>query len=594
MTDFNDMHQKEGLAAVKDRIDKAEAPRNAATSPYIPFGFIVNDMGVFRDNHGDLGSPVCSPLYIEALTRDNNSKNWGRLLVWTDPDKKKHEYAMPGSMMAEDGAEYRRILLDNGLSIFPGRPSQNALHEYIMMAKPEVRAVSVNIPGWHGKRYISLDGIIYGQDSERAFLQVSSTLPKLVKRGTLESWQKSVALFAQGNSRLVLAISAAFAGPLLYFAGEGSGGFHIAGASSGGKTTALRVAVSVWGIALRSWRTTDNAAESWARFANDGFLAIDELGQVDGKAADQMAYMLGNGQTKGRSNKDGIARDTTEFRLVFLSTGEIGLADKIGERKIKAKAGQAVRMLEIPDDAGKGMRLFEELHGHFNADVFAKYLRQATEENQGYAASAWLEKLAEMSAENLREAISELTKAWMEEHVSLHADGQVMRAARRFALVAIAGELAAALGIVPWPDKEASNAIARCFHDWLSARGGNDSYEVHEGIKAIRDFIDRFGNSRFPPLHTPIDQVRDRAGFQVTNLKNDDEVTYLVFPDVLRSEILGGSKNASAILKAAVQQGLIEPDSRGKTSRPVNLPGGLGKKRMIHVTPFNYKEEITS
>ncbi len=592
MTDFNDMHQKEGLIAVRERIDNAEAPPKKP--PYVPFGFTVTDRGVFKKKGDDeLGFAICSPLYIQALIRDNNSNNWGRLLVWTDPDNKKHEYAMPSSMMAEDGAEYRRILLDNGLSIYPGRPVQNALNEYIMTADPEARAASVNIPGWHGKRYISLDGIIYGQDAERAFLQASGTLPKLVRKGTLEGWQKNVALCAQSNSRLVLAISTAFAGSLLYFAGEGSGGFHISGASSGGKTTALRVAVSVWGMALRSWRTTDNAAESWARFANDGFLAIDELGQVDGKAADQMAYMLGNGQTKGRSNKDGVARDTTEFRLIFLSTGEIGLADKIGERKMKAKAGQAVRMLEIPDDAGMGMRLFEELHGHSSADEFAKYLRQATEENQGHAISVWLEKLAKISSEELRDAISKLTKAWMDEHVPPFADGQVMRAARRFALVAIAGELAATLGIVPWPDKEASNAVARCFHDWLDARGGGGSYEVQEGIKAILDFINRFSASRFAYVSGRDDQIRDHAGFKVGN-DDDSEVTYLVFPEVLRSEILGGSKNVSAILKAAVQQGLIEPDSEGKTSKPVTLPGGLGKKRMIHVTPFKYKEEIIS
>lgn len=591
MTDFNDMHQKEGLAAVKERIDAAEPPTEKP--PYVPFGFTVTDRGVFRQNGDDLGLPICSPLYIQALTRDNNSNNWGRLLVWTDPDNNKHEYAMPGSMMAEDGAEYRRILLDNGLSIYPGRQVQNALHEYIMTADPEARAVSVSIPGWHGKRYIALDGIIYGQDSERAFLQVSGTLPKLDKKGTLESWQETIGLCTQGNSRLVFATSTAFAGPLLYFANEGSGGFHIAGASSGGKTTALRVAVSVWGMAMRSWRTTDNAAESWARFANDGFLAIDELGQVDGKAADQMAYMLGNGQTKGRSNKDGIARDTTEFRLIFLSTGEIGLADKIGERKIKAKAGQAVRMLEIPDDAGMGMRLFEDLHGHSSADEFAKYLRQATEENRGYAASVWLEKLAEISAENLRDAIAKLTKGWMDECVPLHADGQVMRAARRFALVAIAGELASALGIVPWPDKEASNAVARCFHDWLSARGGSGSHEVQEGIKAILDFIDRFGASRFSEISGASDQTRDRAGFREE--KSDCEVTYMIFPEVLRSEILGGSRNVSAILKEGIRQGLIEPDSAGKTSRPMTLPGGLGKKkRMVFVTPFRQKEELSS
>jgi hypothetical protein len=36
------------------------------------------------------------------------------------------------------------------------------------------------------------------------------------------------------------------------------------GGSSSGKTTALRVAGSVWGVPLHRWRTTDNAAEGLA------------------------------------------------------------------------------------------------------------------------------------------------------------------------------------------------------------------------------------------------------------------------------------------------------------------------------------------
>jgi uncharacterized protein (DUF927 family) len=45
----------------------------------------------------------------------------------------------------------------------------------------------------------------------------------------------------------VLAISAAFAGPLLNLIDAESGGFHLRGASSIGKTTALVLAGSVWG-----------------------------------------------------------------------------------------------------------------------------------------------------------------------------------------------------------------------------------------------------------------------------------------------------------------------------------------------------------
>ncbi len=576
---LKNIDNQQGSEAVRAAIETARPEK------YVPYGFSVRPAGVFRlDENGDIA--VCDPLYIEALARDDSGNNWGRVLVWSDPDGRSHEWAMPNNMLAGDGAEYRRFLLDNGLGIRGGRKAQNALHDYIMTANPPARAVSVNLPGWHGKRYIAVDGTVYGQGSDRMLLQASGALPRLDKKGTLESWRDNVAAYAQGNSRLIFSISAAFAGSLLYFANEGSGGFHFSGESSGGKTTALRAASSAWGLPLRSWRTTDNAAESWARFANDGFLAIDELGQVDGRAADQMAYMLGNGQTKGRANRDGVARDTTEFRLMFLSTGEIGLAEKIGEGKKKAKAGQTVRMIEIPADAGQGMRLFEELHGYASADELAKYLRQATEENRGHAASVWLGKLAAMDGDKLRTAISTLTKEWMDSHVPPDADGQVTRAARRFALVAMAGELAASFGIVPWPDKEASSAAARCFKDWLVARGGAGSHEAQDGIREILAFIEKHGNSRFQDVENITEKIHDRAGWKRTT---DDGVEYLITRNTLQSEILGGSRNAQGVIRAAIEAGLVVPDSDGKTTRPVRLPG-IGQIRVIRLMPARYRE----
>lgn len=573
------INNRQGLEAVREAIECAQPEK------YVPYGFAIRPTGVYRlDESGDIA--VCDPLHIEALARDSGGNNWGRLLVWRDPDGRTHEWAMPNNMLASDGAEYRRFLLDSGLGIRGGRKAQNALHDYIMMANPPARAVSVNLPGWHGKRYIAVDGTTYGQGSDRMLLQASSALPRIDKKGTLGSWRDNVAAYAQGNSRLVFSISAAFAGPLLSFANEGSGGFHFAGESSGGKTTALCVASSVWGFPLRSWRTTDNAAESWARFANDSFLAIDELGQVDGRAADQMAYMLGNGQTKGRANRDGIARDTTEFRLMFLSTGEIGLAEKIGEGKKKAKAGQTVRMIEIPADAGQGMRLFEKLHSYASAEELANYLRQATEENRGHAASVWLEKLAAMDGDELRRSISILIKEWMDAHVPPGADGQVRRAARRFALVAMAGELATSFGIVQWQSGEVGNAAAQCFNDWLTARGGAGSHEAQDGIRDILGFIEKHGNSRFQDVNNITEKIYDQAGWKRAT---DDAVEYFITRATLQSEILGSSHNLQGVIKLAIETELMVPDADGKATRPVRLPG-IGQKRVLCIVPAQYRE----
>lgn len=182
----------------------------------------------------------------------------------------------------------------------------------------------------------------------------------------MAGWQNGVARYASGNSRLVLALSAAFAAPLLYPTSSESGGFHFRGGSSTGKTTALVVGGSVWGGGgvrgfIRTWRATSNGLEGVAAMHCDSLLCLDEMGQVDGREAGQIAYMLANGVGKTRAGRSGEARPAAEWRLIFLSSGELSLGDKIAEdgRGKRVAAGQQVRIIDIAADAGVGIGLFE-------------------------------------------------------------------------------------------------------------------------------------------------------------------------------------------------------------------------------------------
>ena len=131
-----------------------------------------------------------------------------------------------------------------------------------------------------------------------------------------------------------------------------------------------------------------------ARGASDAFLALDEVSQADGRAVDAMAYMLGNGAGKARMRRDASARPIITWRLLFLSTGETGLAAKMQEGGRRARAGQEVRVVEIPADAGAGRGLFENLHGFASGDALARHLRLAAERHKGHAARAFLAEIA--------------------------------------------------------------------------------------------------------------------------------------------------------------------------------------------------------
>ncbi len=291
--------------------------------------------------------------------------------------------------------------------------------------------------------------------------------------GSLEGWQDGIGKLAVGNSRLVLAISLAFAAPMLRQLGIEGGGVHFRGASSTGKTTAGEAAGSVCGGGpdgyKQTWRATDNAIEAVAAVHNDGLLVLDEIGQVSADALGAAAYMLANGQGKQRMTRDAAARAVPTWRLLFLSTGEIGLADKMRESKRgsgRVMAGQQVRVIELPADAGADHGLFDTLHGFATGQALADHLKDATGKHYGHPLRAFLQRLV---TETWTDGARAFIERFVSEVVPIGADGQVRRAAQRFALVAAAGEMARRWSILPWSEGEAIGGcqaavrrVARC------------------------------------------------------------------------------------------------------------------------------------
>ena len=67
---------------------------------------------------------------------------------------------------------------------------------------------------------------------------------------------------------------------------------------------------------------------AWPGTSRAGSVGSDILGLFP-KDAGEVAYMLANGAGKNRASKDGSARVAYKWRTLFLSSGEIGLADKV-------------------------------------------------------------------------------------------------------------------------------------------------------------------------------------------------------------------------------------------------------------------------
>ncbi len=142
----------------------------------------------------------------------------------------------------------------------------------------------------------------------------------------------------------------------------------------------------------------------------------------------------------------------------------------------RTRAGQEIRLCEIPSDAGAGLGCFEDLRGQANGSEFAKTLDQATRRYYGTAWTAFLEAIiAELDA--LPGLLRELQRKFEAQYLTGEAGGQAMRVSGRFALVAGAGELATKLGLTGWQPGEALQAAGACLKAWLSQRGGESNQE---------------------------------------------------------------------------------------------------------------------
>lgn len=321
---------------------------------------------------------------------------------------------------------------------------------------------------------------------------------------------------------------------------------------------------------MRSWRATGNGLEGAAAMFNDCLLALDEISECDPKQVGEIVYMLGNGRGKQRANRSGNARGVTKWRSFVMSNGERTIATTMAEGGYRAKAGQAMRLLDIPVAQKYGA--WDNLHGATSPAAFSDAIKRAAAQHHGHAGRAFLEKLTFDSSDFC--ALLEETKA-APMFTTDGTEGQDKRAAARFALIGMAGELATEYGLTGWPLGAAGEAAAHAFKLWKSGRGkGND--ERRQIADKVRGFIERHGDARFSnadhkgELHTP---VRDRAGWwRETNAGRD----YLFTAEGMRDALKGFDfKSALDVLQKL--GALPSPKGNGERAKLMRI-NGVGTK----------------
>ena len=563
-TDFNDLHQSDGLEAVMACINavkpvEAATQSNPATTPgelfpgiearprftvlddlatdsdgrsYAPGVYYCTVSGGKKDEQAIVNRWVCSPLHIDAITSDSEGNNFGRLLRFKPTVGSVREWAMPMDLLAGDGVQLRAELLNMGVEIGASLKDRQQFAEYLQRVHP-VRQVRCAVQvGWCADSFV-LPDIVIGPKADGVIYQSGERYhDENTVAGTLNGWQRGVSWKAPGNPLLLLSISASFAGPLMQRCKAESGGFHLVGNSSTGKTTLIEAACSVWGgpAFKRSWRATANGIEGAAALFNDCLLALDEISECDPREVGAIVYALGNGVGKQRASRTGRARSVTRWRCFVVSSGERTIETAMREGNYRAKAGQSMRLLDIPVQQEHGA--WDELHGAEDGAAFSDCIKREAGIHYGVAGRAFLERLTR--DEQDFGALLAKTK----EHSGFAAsEGQHQRVASRFALLAMAGELATAYDITGWQPGDATEAATIGFSLWKAERGEGNS-EKRQVLCLVSEFLERHGDSRFTDSENQSGPVKDRAGWWRTDSLTDKR-TYLFTGDGLRASLPG-------------------------------------------------------
>ncbi|PWC13315.1 DNA primase [Brenneria roseae subsp. americana] len=523
---------------------------------------------------------LCSALNVVGIGRDEKDQylimRWRAIGANADTTQ-----AIPLADIGE--REGWRTLKNGGVNVTTKNSLRAILADWIQRSAMHEIWHIAHATGWQCGAYIMPDGEVIGNpDKPVLFNGRSSAAAGYTVKGTAESWRSSIARLVDGNYSMMTGIAAALAAPLIGLSGADGFGIHFYEQSSAGKTTAANVSASLYGnpdLLRLTWYGTALGLANEAAAHNDGLMPLDEVGQgAEPVSVAQAAYALFNGVGKLQGAKEGGNRDLKRWRTVAISTGEMDLETFIASVGRKTKAGQLVRLLNIP--LSKAICFHEHSNGKQHADA----LKDAYQQHYGAAGREWIKYLAD----HQQQAIEAVRAAEMRWRGLIPADygEQVHRVAGRFAVM----EAALSLGkvITGWDEQTSRDAIQHSFNAWVREFGtGNKEHQ--QIIEQCEAFLNACGLSRFAPL--PYDPaslpIRDLAGYRDRGKHDEAPMIFYTFPATFEGEIAKGfnAKQFAEILRSA---GMLTPPTsgRGYQRKSPRIDG-----RQINVYVLQYRPE---
>lgn len=502
--------------------------------------------------------PIASPFGVLARLRYvDQADAYGMRLVVQDMGGKRREIDVDRAGFAKQAAAETRAMLF-GAGLRAEDDGEHVAVKALKAADPETEIAVVRRPGWHeiegmvDRFFACPNGEIIGTDEAASLeLSVSARISGTVAQGgTLAGWKGAVEAAASVARcpHWTLGIAAGFAAPLISLAKLDTCGINLSGTTSGGKTTAQRLAVSAWSRAaldqreslLQSARATANGVEGMAARASGTILAMDELGHVNGKELGKIIYSLASGVGKSRMSADAQLKASHTWSTFVVLSAEKSLEEKVRGDGGEWYGGMAARIPDI-DITGVDRAV----------DQTVMQRIQAVDQHYGHAGPAFVRELIAKGLHRQADQIRQGINQTADKIAGPGADSAMRRAALPFAILLSAGRLARSFGLLP------ANVDVEGAVKWAWSRFGTSSDAAAldpetQAVANLRSWVAERWNSDVHPVEAD-EGIRIPARQALAWY--DDSTVYIPANRIV--EAAGGTMKETEIGRALNAQGLI-------------------------------------
>jgi putative DNA primase/helicase len=433
---------------------------------------------------------------------------------------------------------------------------ETTLVQILRTADPHKEITILPTAGWHelpGQAdclvFATPAGAVIGAPAKTAIeLDRSAALDSAhATRGSLDEWIAIISeVFREdGVPHLRLGVMAGFAGPLLRLAGLDSCGIALSGRTTRGKTSAQKLAASVWsqqtasqpGL-LKSALTTLNALEDLLQTGDGTLLALDELAQLDGKAIGKLIFEIASGTGKSRLNADGSKRHSRTWRTFVMLSSEDPLERRVVEDRGAFTEGASLRILDIDVSSVE----------HRDRPALFQRIPQL-QAHCGHAGPRFVEELVRNGwnrcRDELRIDVLELARALVGGDAPNPA---LLRAAEPLAVIWKAAEFAREFGLIP-TDADCERVIRWAWESFLQGAERLVRQPEERAIEALSLFIAQRWDSTIRDLDGSRPATREAEGWYDKN--------EICIPADLLSQASGNILPQKPLAKMLKERGLL-------------------------------------